>query len=249
MGHPRLPGWRRRSRNLSWRSSRPIRASPGAFADPGVHTGNAASALVLPAETAGNPALRRGRDLQAYRLGPATACLASERPDRSGAYFRIGELTSYRAFPVLLRQTADRPIAALHTWPTYFRNSLLACRGVPGLDPAFVVAVLNAPTAAAWHRLRHRDARQRAFPQVKVGHLSAQPLPIGDRSANARLHDAVAERVRALLHATPERIQRERSAIEEQIVAAFDLTSRARDELESMRVEQAERARGRARSG
>ena len=96
-----------------------------------------------------------------------------------------------QAFPVLLRQTADRPIAALHTEPTYFRNSLLAARTVEGLEPRFVVAVLNSTALASWHRGAHRDARQRTFPQVKVGHLIAAPFPIAHRRENPPLHDAL----------------------------------------------------------
>jgi len=95
-----------------------------------------------------------------------------------------------------LRQTADRPLAALHERPALFRNSLLACAPPEELDPAFVVAVLNGPLASAWHQTRQRDARQRCFPQVKVGHLRTQPFPIQRRSQAPRLHDQVAELAR-----------------------------------------------------
>ena len=44
---------------------------------------------------------------------------------------------------------------------------------------------------AAWHRAAHRDARQRAFPQVKVGHLAAAPFPIAQRREDPSLHDAL----------------------------------------------------------
>jgi hypothetical protein len=207
----------------------------GSFGDPGVHTGNAARELVLPQDGPGLP-LRQGRDLAAYHLGPASARLAETLPSRSSAYYRIGPLRSYQAFPILLRQTAARPIAALHVPPTYFRNSLLGCRGVAELDPAFLVAVLNSPTAAAWHRLRHRDARQRVFPQVKVGHLGTQPLPIRARDEDPRLHDEIVARVRALLSIAPERIEEERRSIEARIVTAFGLSKRANEELASERA-------------
>lgn len=158
------------------------RLPPAAFADPGVHTGNAARQLVArgdrPAAGAWAP-LREGRDVGPHRAGRPRAWLRTDLAPGGGLRFRAGPLERYAAFPILVRQTADRPIAALHREPAAFRNSLLAGRAVEGLDPALVVAVLNGPVAAAWHRLRHRDARQRAFPQVKVRHLREQPFPLG----------------------------------------------------------------------
>ena len=112
--------------------------------------------------------------------------------------FRFAALERYRRVPVLVRQTANRPIAALHDRPTFFRNSVLACTPPAELDPAFVVAVLNSTVACRWHRARHRDARQRSFPQVKVGHLRALPFPMRSRTEGRALHDAIARRVREL---------------------------------------------------
>jgi hypothetical protein len=174
------------------------RLPPGTFADPGVHTGNAAAELIVREGGPGLPGVREGRCLRPYDLGPAAARLRVDLQRRPGRRFRVRELDHYRSFPVLLRQTADRPIAGLHRRPGYFRNSLLAAREVSGLDPAFVVAVLNGPLAALWHRLSFRDARQSRFPQVKVGHLAAQPFPIVLRDQAPGFHDEVAGRARAL---------------------------------------------------
>jgi len=157
-----------------------------------VHTGNCARALVRPCDQAHLPGLRQGRDLVAWRLGPPSARLDVHLEKADGRRFRIPPLEALQAFPVLLRQTADRPIAALHTAPTYFRNSLLAARDVNGLDPRVVAGVLNSGVLAAWHRAAHRDARQRAFPQVKVGHLAVAPFPIAHRREDPTLHDALA---------------------------------------------------------
>jgi hypothetical protein len=182
---------------LVQRLARHPRLPPGCFGDPGVHTGNAARDLVLRGTDAGEP-LRAGRDLRPYRLGPPSARLNTGHAPRPGQRFRVGLLERYRGVPVLVRQTADRPLAALHTEPGFFRNTLLACCPPPALDPAFAVAVLNSPLAAAWHRARFADARQAAFPQVKVGHLRQLPFPIAERRAAPALHDEIARRVRAL---------------------------------------------------
>ncbi len=171
---------------------------PGSFGDPGVHTGNCAAELVVRGSAPGLPGLREGRDLTPFRLATPSAGLRTDLPRTPQRRFRFAPLERYRAVPILLRQTADRPLAALHTAPTYFRNSLLACLPPPELDPAFVVAVLNSAVAATWHRLRFRDARQRTFPQVKVAHLGTLPFPIVRRDQAPRRHDEIAALARAL---------------------------------------------------
>jgi len=198
------------------------RLPAGTFADPGVHSGNAARELVLPAESLEAPALRQGRDLAAYRLGAASARLNTQLVATAEKRFRVAAEERYASFPVLLRQTADRPIAALHADPGYFRNSLLACRAAPDLDPAVVVAVLNSPVAAAWHRAMFRDARQRSFPQVKVRHLAGQPFPFTHRAAAPELHDELAQRSRALCRGG-ERFAEEAEALGQRVLEAFAL--------------------------
>lgn len=208
------------------------RAPARTFADPGVHTGNQAAALVVrggPEQP--SPAhrpLREGRCLAAHDLGPPRAWIRTDLTPDPERRFRLRARAHYAGFPVLVRQTADRPIAALHAQPTYFRNSLLAARAVEGLDPAFLVAVLNGPVAAAWHRARFRDARQRAFPQVKVGHLAELPLPLPHRDRDPRLHDELAARARALAAgssgADRERFEREVEALGRRTLGAYRLT-------------------------
>ncbi len=174
------------------------------FTDPGVHTGNSAKELILKNEAEARASefhyapVHVGRDLAPYALGPASQWLRTDLQHTQAQRFRIPALEQMCAFPILVRQTASHPIAALHTDPTYFRNSLLACRPVPGLDPAFLVAVLNSPLIATWHRHAHRDARQRNFPQVKVAHLAGLPFPIRSRAESPVLHDEIAARVRQL---------------------------------------------------
>lgn len=167
------------------------------FRDPGVHSGNAARELIVREGRPGLPGIREGRDLQPYRLGAPRIRLNVELERTAERRFRMASLERYRAVPILVRQTADRPIAALHTEPTYFRNSLLACTPPPGLAPAFVVAVLNSRVARDWHRANFRDARQRTFPQVKVAHLRSLPMPIRDRNEAPALHERVVRIVSA----------------------------------------------------
>lgn len=196
------------------------RFAPETFGDPGVHTGNCARELVLDAPAAGTAPLRRGADLAPFALGPARLHLRLDLERQDGRRFRIGPAERYTGVPVLLRQTADRPIAALHREPTYFRNSLLAARPPEGLAAEFLVALLNGSVARDWHRLSFRDARQRSFPQVKVGHLRTQPTPILKREEDPELHDEVVARVRAL---DPRAAGAEREALDARLRAAFGL--------------------------
>ena len=203
---------------------------PATFTDVGVHTGNSSSELVRVGTTPGWAPMRRGADLQAYHLNEASLSLRLDLERGPERRFRIADPGVYRAFPALVRQTADRPIAAPHTRPTYFRNSLLGVRDVPGLDPAFVVALLNSSVAAHWHRARFCDARQRAFPQVKVGHLRTLPTPITCRDEDPRLHDEVVRAVRDLRAGDAEHDEGVRW-IEERVLEGFCLPHSLRREL------------------
>jgi hypothetical protein len=151
---------------------------PQAFGDAGVHTGNSARLLIRDAPDGGRCApIRQGRDIARYHLGPARKWLRLDVRAGDGRYWRIGAIDVCRRARLVLRQTANRPIAARHADPSYFRNSVLAFFGVEGLDDDYVLAVLNSRLAACAHRWRFGDAWQRSFPQVKVGHLRRLPVP------------------------------------------------------------------------
>lgn len=148
------------------------------FTDPGVHTGNVSKKVVLverPSTNGSYAPVREGKDIAPFLCNPARKWLWVNPELVDGEYCTIRDLTRYARVPILLRQTADRPIAAPHTAPTYFRNSLLACRGVPGLSDMVVVAFLNSALYTFLHQTTTRDANQKAFPQVKVRHLQSLP--------------------------------------------------------------------------
>jgi hypothetical protein len=54
---------------------------------------------------------------------------------------------------------------------------VLACSGIEGVSDRALAALLNSGLVAFYHRRVHADSRQRAFPQVKVGHLASLPIP------------------------------------------------------------------------
>lgn len=149
------------------------------FTDPGVHTGNSAELLLSrePQEGDGWAPVREGRDIAPFRLAPPRLWLRTQPELPAGRYCRICPLERYAAARILIRQTASRPVAARHTCPGYFRNSLLACAGVLWLPDEALAAILNSRLAAFFHRHSFCDSRQGAFPQVKVSHLRAIPVP------------------------------------------------------------------------
>ena len=171
---------------------------PESFADPGVHTGNSAVQLLCDDAGAQTAPIRRGADLKAFHLAEPSLHVRLDLERTAEQRFRIAGIDHYQSFPILIRQTANRPIAALHRSPTYFRNSLLGARPPADLEPEFLVALLNSTAAAYWHQRGFRDARQSTFPQVKVGHLRTLPTPITRRAEDSRFHDEVVARVRHL---------------------------------------------------
>src|SRR5690606_1935516 len=80
---------------------------------------------------------------------------------------------------VVVRQTAAFTIAARHEGAA-FRNSLIAAFSTEAADTTLLLGLLNSALFRALHLSRQRDARQAAFPQVKLSHLRSLPCPPDD---------------------------------------------------------------------
>lgn len=209
------------------------RFPPKTFADPGVHTGNVSKKLILscpPPRSDEYAPIREGRDIAAFVCGPPRKWLWLAPDLEKGEYCTIRERSRYTETPILVRQTADRPIAARHHSPHYFRNSLLACYGIEGVPATVVTAFLNSALYAYLHRAAALDANQKAFPQVKVRHLHSLPaVPVDSISRvfeGRTLCDALdaaaleAESVATLdVRPSPGLLER----VERLVLASFDL--------------------------
>jgi len=207
---------------------------PKTFADPGVHTGNVSKKIILdtiPVDSSGYEPIREGRDIAVFVCGSPKKWLWKTPVLLQGEYCTIRPAERYHGVPILVRQTADRPVAARHRSPAYFRNSLLACLGVPNVPDTVVIAFLNSALYAWLHRAAAQDANQRAFPQVKVRHLHSLPgIPadamnrvVDDRPMRDAIESAVLEaEAVAALRSTPPADILER--IERMVLAAFDLS-------------------------
>ena len=178
---------------------RPLPSFPStSFADPGVHTGNVSKLIVsetFPSDDPDYAPVREGRDIRAFFCGSPRKRLWIRPELETEQYCTIRPSELYVSTPVLLRQTADRPIACRHMAPTYFRNSLLACRGVAGVPDEVVVAVLNSEVIRRWYQADVQESGQRAFPQVKIRNLRRLPLfpfsSLTDASQNGSIRDGL----------------------------------------------------------
>lgn len=189
---PRLPRWAARALERLARFPRFPRAL---VSDPGVHTGNAAARILRDEPGEGLLPCREGKDVRPFALAPARRFVVASPRLAPPLYARVAPRERFLEAHVLVRQTADRPIAARHVDPGPFRNSALAVRAPGGLEVEVVVALLNSRLFALDHRARTADARQRAFPQVKVGALAALPFPAAiERATRARLATLVRAR-------------------------------------------------------
>jgi hypothetical protein len=121
-------------------------------------------------------ALLEGRDVRAFRQQPPSLFLDASESSLRAAGVRLHSASSYAAVDFVVRQTAKLPIAAAHQGFA-FRNSLLAGYAHQDLDRDLLVGLLNSALFRGLHLVSHRDARQAAFPQVKVAHLRGLPHP------------------------------------------------------------------------
>ena len=158
------------------------------FRDMGVHTGNSA-ALILTDDLSRDDSfpVREGRQITRYALAPAEKGLLIREDLPPQHYFRVGPQDNYTSVSILIRQTATRPMAAIHDNPGYFRNSVLACHPPEGVDPFALLGLLNSRLIAFFHRHKFRDSRHQAFPQVKISHLRSIPVPECDMGKLAEL--------------------------------------------------------------
>lgn len=123
--------------------------------------------------------LLEGRDIDEFRVGQPRKFLDPDERRLQAAKCRVRPVSDYQRVKFVVRQTATHPIAALHSGLP-FRNSLLAGFECDGLPAELLVGLLNSALYRAYHVANQRDARQAAFPQVKVNHLRALPQPPAD---------------------------------------------------------------------
>jgi methylase of polypeptide subunit release factors len=150
------------------------------FGEMGLQTSSAITRQLLyrgnqpPAEY--SYALLEGRNIAEFRLQAPRLFLKPDRTLLDQHRCRLRDVTEYRRVKLVVRQTAAITIAAAHDG-TPFRNSLLAGFELQDFPFELTLGLLNSTLYRALHLAARRDARQGAFPQVKIAHLRALPAP------------------------------------------------------------------------
>lgn len=160
--------------------------APAHFGEMGFQTTRIASETLLlraeaPDATHRVPLLE-GKNIHEFSQGPPRLYLCDDVELLKRAKCRLRPVSDYQRVGFVVRQTAAVPIAALHRGLP-FRNSLLGGFAGDDLSAPVLVALLNSSLYRALHLAAQRDARQAAFPQVKISHLRALPEPPPERAA------------------------------------------------------------------
>jgi len=121
-------------------------------------------------------ALLEGRNVAEYRLSSPRLFLKPDQAFLALQRCRLRDIADYARVKLVVRQTAAITIAASHDG-TPFRNSLLAGFELPEFPFVLTLGLLNSTLYRALHLAGRRDARQGAFPQVKISHLRSLPAP------------------------------------------------------------------------
>jgi hypothetical protein len=168
------------------------------FSDPGVHTGNVVGKLIKDRRREGAVPVLEGKQIRAFHCSAPVRWLNRTYRRRTGEYFRASPERIYTETDIVVRQTADRPIAARHIHRCYFRNSVLALRVPEGFSVEYVLGILNSDAAAWLYRASAFESGQRTFPQVKVSRLRRIPIPDPALPANRRVVARIEKTVRTL---------------------------------------------------
>lgn len=120
--------------------------------------------------------LLEGRNVSEFKEDGVRLFLWDDPEKLREAGCRLRPRDAYKKVAFVVRQTANVPIAALHNGLP-FRNSLLAGFSTEEHSALLLVGLLNSALYRALHLARRRDARQAAFPQVKLSHLRSLPKP------------------------------------------------------------------------
>jgi SAM-dependent methyltransferase len=162
------------------------------FGEMGLQTNSAVTKQLLYRGTAPpagyDYALLEGRNVAEFRLAAPRLFMKRDQAVLTQNRCRVRAVSEYQRVKVVVRQTAAITIAAAHDG-TPFRNSLLAAFETEELPFELTLGLLNSTLYRALHLAARRDARQGAFPQVKIGHLRALPAPprSGETESIARL--------------------------------------------------------------
>lgn len=169
--------------------------------------------------------LLEGRNVREFREDAPRLYLWDDPEVLQRARCRLRATDEYARVDFVIRQTAAITIAARHGQHA-FRNSLLAGFANEEFDTDLLVGLLNSSLYRALHVARQRDARQLAFPQVKIAHLRRLPAPPADSAARERVR-RIAARASEERACSPEL----RRQLDDAVARLFGLTASEAESL------------------
>lgn len=175
---------------------RHIPLPPTAFEDVGVNPGNAEQQLFTDKPEPGAQPMRDASDVIAFGIRNPRIYLRGKLSKATGHYARIAPPATFKQVKIVIKRDAQRPIAAKHHPPAFFRDDLLACFGTPDHDDDFLLGVFNSEYFGRLYRDSFGQARLRAGEQITIEQLRMLPVP--SKRAAAAVYAEIIELSRAL---------------------------------------------------
>jgi hypothetical protein len=156
---------------------RHIPLPPTAFADVGVNPGNMERQLISDKHEPGSQPIRYADDVIPFAIRKPRRFLRPVHASKSGRYARVAPPETFKQVRIVIKRDAQRPIAAKHHPPAFFRDDLIACFGAPGLGDDYLLGVFNSEYFGRLYRESFRQHRLRAGSHITVEQLRLLPVP------------------------------------------------------------------------
>ena len=156
---------------------RHIPLPPTAFDDVGVNPGNMERQLIGDVPEKGAQPLRDASDVIPFAMRKPRKFLRAVAASHSGRYARVAPPATFKQVKIVIKRDAQRPIAARHNPPAFFRDDLIGCFGAPDHDDDFLLGVLNSEYFGRLYRDSFRDHRLRTEGRITVEQLRVLPIP------------------------------------------------------------------------
>ncbi|MCA8912962.1 MAG: hypothetical protein KDB82_14780 [Planctomycetes bacterium] len=175
---------------------RHIPLPPTSFEDIGVNPGNMARQLITDKPEKHAQPIRDASDVIPFAMRKPRLFLRQAGPSQSGRYARVAPAATFKQARIVIKRDAQRPIAAKHNPPAFFRDDLIACFGAPDHDDDFLLGVFNSEYFGRLYRDSFKETRLRAEGRITVEQLRMLPVP-SKRAAGAA-YSQIIELSRAL---------------------------------------------------
>lgn len=175
---------------------RHIPLPPTSFEDVGVNTGNAEAQMITSSPEKHAQPIRDAGDVIPFAMRKPRSYLRTRVPKHTGRYARVAPPATFKQVRIVIKRDAQRPIAARHNPPAFFRDDLLACFGAPDHDDDYLLGVFNSEYFGRLYRDSFKEHRLRAEGKITVEQLRALPVP--SRRAAGAAYNQIIELSRAL---------------------------------------------------